>query len=187
MCHKLPLMVFVHRVLVIGLQSVLWIENEAVDQFRPPVGLDTILATGPQGPRKPKLTHPVMKQSSWNSGIYFGSVIEGLYVDKKSAEMQVAPRSASCLLMALLIGTFWMLLRRFWLNHSCVLRQLLGKINHCWHFTMFSSQSTTSCKGTKSNKSTKGILRRAICYIHLAEDKTAPNQANLGISYDCQQ
>ena len=52
------------------------------------------------------------------------------------------------------IGTFWILLRihvlnqNFWLNHSCVLRQFLGKINQCWRFPMFSTQSTTvSCKG----------------------------------------
>ena len=27
---------------------------------------------------------------------------------------------------------FWILLRMFWLNHSCVLRQFFGKINHWW-------------------------------------------------------
>ena len=30
----------------------------------------------------------------------------------------------------------------FWLNHSCVLRQFLGKMIHSWHFPMFSIQST---------------------------------------------
>ena len=48
--------------------------------------------------------------------------------------------------MALLIGTFWTLLRMLWLDHSCVLRQFLGKINHCWRFPMFSTQSTTVLK-----------------------------------------
>ena len=41
------------------------------------------------------------------------------------------------------IGTFWKLLRMFWLNHSCVLRQFFGQINHCRCFSMFSIQSTT--------------------------------------------
>ena len=40
-------------------------------------------------------------------------------------------------------GTFWILLRMCWMNYSCVLRQFLGKINHCWRFPMFSIQSTT--------------------------------------------
>ena len=48
--------------------------------------------------------------------------------------------------MALLIGTFWTLLRMLWLDHSCVLRQFLGQINHCWRFPMFSTQSTTVLK-----------------------------------------
>ena len=34
----------------------------------------------------------------------------------------------SCLLIGLLAGTYWILLRMFWLNHSFVLRQFLGKL-----------------------------------------------------------
>ena len=42
-----------------------------------------------------------------------------------------------------IVGTFWILPHMCWLNHSCVLRQFLGKINHCWRFSIFSIQSTT--------------------------------------------
>ena len=43
----------------------------------------------------------------------------------------------------MLIGTFRILLCMFRLNYICVLRQFLGKINHCWGFPMVSIQSTT--------------------------------------------
>ena len=42
------------------------------------------------------------------------------------------------------IGTFWILLRMFWLNHNCVLSRFLEQENHCWCFPMFSIQSTMS-------------------------------------------
>ena len=61
-----------------------------------------------------------------------------LLLDQKAAsEMHVAPPDGA------VIGTFEILLRMFWLNHSCVLRQFLGKINNFWRYPMFSKQSTT--------------------------------------------
>ena len=51
---------------------------------------------------------------------------------------------------------FLILLRMFWLNHSCVLRQFWDKINYWWCFPMFSMQSKTH---------TSYLSWRKICHV----------------------
>ena len=54
---------------------------------------------------------------------------------------------------------FWILLRMFWLNHSCVLRQFFDKINHCYRFLnvfhAIYNSFPISCKSILWSKITK--------------------------------